>query len=671
MLRCTYYTYGLLAIYSEVSTFTNQIAPALAAGDIIVETQEKEPAKSVLLSSIDDSSSRSSSRSSLAAGSISGCNSNAEEPSYVTPVYNKENSLSQIDVVIGLDFGTTYSGFAYAANVSGDPEIKVFYDWPSKTDEKPYCKTLTGLYYKRAEPGQLECASWGHLARSDYMDQRGSQHGGQGSYFTKFKLLLNKEYLNDPETLAKSIPSPLTATTIITDYLKHIGELALKVVGDYVKEAELGRYSVQWCLTVPSIWDENAKQQMRECLVKAGLVPAGVDAVRVVLEPEAASFHCHQNLLREKRKDVSLHAKDKILVVDVGGGTVDIVVQGLIANGEDQFMVKELTQSSGGLCGGTFVDERFMRFMYKKIGCLDEFLRNDSPSYMSRLLKDWEEIKCAFGRETMFNTETKEINLHAKLAVKWEAYERERGFALKDSSIVELTDQDLKSIFDPVVEKILHLISAQLTQVLDIKAMFVVGGFAESPYLMQRIRARFSGEVLHIKSPPTPGSAVVQGAVALALHPDAIVSRIAKKTYGTNVIMSFDHNLDREDLLKETNGRKYCRNRFDVFVRRGSRVDFDKDVTKEYRPHSDGQTQMRFDLYSSTEVNPRYTDEPTVTKEGEFKVTLPEKFSRRDLMFKFTMYFGRSSIELRAEAQFKHGRGRKVEKLELPVEYYS
>jgi len=77
-----------------------------------------------------------------------------------------------------------------------------------------------------------------------------------------------------------------------------------------------------------------------ECLVKAGLVPAGVDAVRVVLEPEAASFHCHQNLLRVKRNDVSLHAKDKILVIDVGGGgTVDIEVQELIANGEDQFMV--------------------------------------------------------------------------------------------------------------------------------------------------------------------------------------------------------------------------------------------------------------------------------------------------------------------------------------------
>jgi molecular chaperone DnaK (HSP70) len=48
--------------------------------------------------------------------------------------------------------------------------------------------------------------------------------------------------------------------------------------------------------------------------------------VQVVLEPEAASFHCH-HLLRQKHKDLSLHVKDKILVADVGGGTVDIVVQ--------------------------------------------------------------------------------------------------------------------------------------------------------------------------------------------------------------------------------------------------------------------------------------------------------------------------------------------------------
>ena len=578
---------------------------------------------------------------------------------------------SRIDWVIGLDFGTTYSGFAYA-RVSDDPQINVYYDWPRKGNEKPYCKTLTALYYKRTEPGGLECASWGYSARSDFIDHRHhSQHGGLGIYLSKFKLLLHKD-LNDPE-LAKSIPAPLTATSIITDYLKLIGEHALSVVRNHVGDASFRKDSVQWCVTVPSIWDENAKQQMKACMVNAGLVcgeAGGIEAVKVVLEPEAASFHCHQ-ILREDRKDVSLNANDKILVADVGGGTVDIVVQELVGNSH-HYQVRELTESSGGLCGGTFVDESFMRFLSKKVGCLDEFLRKDYPSYKTRLLKDWEEIKCAFGHEMMSNEDTKDITLHNKLAAKWEAYEAERGNPLQDSSVVELREQDLKSIFDPVVDKILELISAQLKQVPDVKVMFIVGGFAGSPYLMQRIRARFSGEITHIVSPPAPGSAIVQGAVSLALLPDAIVSRISKKTYGTSIILPFDHALDPSRLMKVKNGVEYCKNRFDVFVRKGDRVEVNSCVAKNYVPHDHGQTHMTFDLYSSDEQEPRYTEGATVMKEGDFSISLPQNYSEVALpRFDLSMFFGRSHIELRAVGMYSGMEGQKERSMVLPVKYCS
>jgi hypothetical protein len=53
------------------------------------------------------------------------------------------------------------------------------------------------------------------------------------------------------------------------------------------------------------------------------------------------------------------------------------------------------------------------------------------------------------------------------LAEKWEAYEIERGNELDDFSVVEVMEQDLKSIFDPVVDEILELIVAQLIQVPD------------------------------------------------------------------------------------------------------------------------------------------------------------------------------------------------------------
>ena len=608
-------------------------------------------------------------------------NGGAWNSGYIPP---ESSAATKIKWIVGFDFGTTFSGFAYA-KASGPEEISVYYDWPSRTGEKPYCKTLTALFYRRTESGKLECGSWGHLARSDFMGNKGGKAVAAGAphgiYLTKFKLLLKRD-LNDP-ALAASVPAPLTVHSIIVDYLRNIGELALSVIKSHEGDVNFRRDSVQWCVTVPSIWDDHAKQEMKACMVDAGLVSTaagGIDAVKVVLEPEAASFHCHQ-ILRKEHKDVTLNVRDKILVADVGGGTVDIVVQELIETGR-AYRVRELTESSGGLCGGTFVDDSFMRFLSKKIPCLDEFLRKDYPSYRPRLLKDWEDHKCGFGHEMLLNSDTKEITLHHKLAKKWEEYDTSRSGHPHHRSyeVIELTLQDMKAIFDPIVDQILGLIALQLNQVRDIKVMFVVGGFAGSPYLMQRIRERFTPYVGHIVCPQNPGSAICQGAVSLARNPDAIVSRIAKKTYGTSVILRFEHGIDPPQFMKvDADGAQFCRNRFDPFVKKGSRVEVSKGVAKEYIPHSPGQQRIMFDLYSSTEQDPRYTQqdprssESNVRKEGGFAVTLPQGYSKDNMpVFKFTMYFGRSSIELRAEARFRDHEpsGQRAETLELPVAYY-
>ncbi|KAL3682347.1 hypothetical protein R1sor_000369 [Riccia sorocarpa] len=47
---------------------------------------------------------------------------------------------------VGLDFGTTYSGFAYAL-ASDTTSVHEFYDWPGQAamGGKPYCKIETSL----------------------------------------------------------------------------------------------------------------------------------------------------------------------------------------------------------------------------------------------------------------------------------------------------------------------------------------------------------------------------------------------------------------------------------------------------------------------------------------------------------------------------------------------
>ncbi|XP_024391964.1 uncharacterized protein [Physcomitrium patens] len=575
-----------------------------------------------------------------------------EEVSGAVRIPDEVRSTPQNGWVIGLDFGTTFSGFAYA-KVSDPEHIYVHHDWPCMSGGNEYCKTLTGLFYTKTATGELQCTSWGHPARSDYMANRGDS-STRGFYLSKFKLLLKKDL--DVSSLASAIPPSLTVSKIITQYLKHIGEYALSVLRNHDGEVRFSQDSVQWCVTVPSIWDDAAKQQMKVCMMDTGLVScdSGIESVKVVLEPEAASFHCHQ-LMPKQYPKVCLDRCDNILVADIGGGTVDIVVQKLKGIGRD-YKVEELTESSGGLCGGTIVDDYFLRFVSKRIGCPEEFLRLDAQNCRSRFLKDWEEIKRGFGHEMRPTTNT-EISLHRNLAEKWEDYERRRGYPPRKSySEIKLTQQDMMSIFDPVVDEIIKLIAAQLEKVTNIKAIFVVGGFAGSQYLMRQIRARFSRPETHILSPPHPGSAIVKGAVALALNPGVVVARILKRTYGTSLTKRLEPGVDPRHLLKVAiDGSQWCRKRFDIFAKKGTRMEINNCVKKEYAPYKSGQSHIKFDLHSSGDEEPRYTDDPGVVSEGEFTVDLPKNPTHDNVpVYEFSLYFGRSSIELREEAKFPH-----------------
>jgi hypothetical protein len=74
------------------------------------------------------------------------------------------------------------------------------------------------------------------------------------------------------------------------------------------------------------------------------------------------------------------------------------------------------------------------------------------------------------------------------------------------------------SIFEPVIQKILHLIKAQLDNTHETcSAMFLVGDFIESKYLQKRIRQDFSHRVSNISVPSQPMAAVARGAVIYGL----------------------------------------------------------------------------------------------------------------------------------------------------------
>jgi hypothetical protein len=485
-------------------------------------------------------------------------------------------------VVVGLDFGTTYSGYAFA-HKSKPNDIFTFYDWPKAS--RPCWKTISGIYYKPVDScdaggeDQYVCKSWGYPARLQHEKDCGSlrtirDHRQQqaaavdvpvlGTYLTRFKLDLLQVGGDDGAASPSGTiyPPGLTVNRVISDYLREIGRFIMEDLQTHYGK-ELSMESVQWCVTVPSIWDDSAKRKMKQCMADAGLVVgsgggapngssqrqyASPHPLIMVLEPEAASCHC----LRES-EHLNLQKGDKLLVVDIGGGTSDIVEW---VGDDDSYRVREVTRSTGGFCGGTYVDRNFITFMSQKIGCLFEYFQQN-PAYKSDLLNKWEYVKQTFGDPCIIGDDI-ELQLPRKLARAWEDQEREQGLPERESyDEIELSHSEMKAIFDPVVDENLDLIAAQLLHTCDIKVMLVVDDFAGSPYLMTRIKNSFAGEVQRIISPPNPGSAVCKGAVALAMNPGAIISRIARKTYGVETCLAFEEG-DPAEYCTQVGDTKKC-----------------------------------------------------------------------------------------------------------------
>lgn len=581
-------------------------------------------------------------------------------------------------VVVGLDFGTTYSGFAFA-HITEPNQIYTHYDYPKAgAVEKPYCKTLTASYYKKQAGGSLQLQSWGYPARSQYAQDithaARHQHANRipredqllGTYLTRFKLHLARKDMGTSS--AHALPLGLTVELLITDYLREMGALIVTTLQNNY-EAQLSTEVIQWCVTVPSIWDNAAKEVMKNCMRDAGLVFNGVEGsphpLIIVLEPEAASFHCHKALSEQ-----TLEVGDRLLVADIGGGTTDIVVQQVVSTSHHSYEVKELTTSSGGLCGGTYVDMRFMALLHQKIGpCLEDCIKKH-PNIYAQMLKTWEHAKVSFG-DRMSMGESIEINLPRKLASAWEQFDQKRGAPARDSyDELEIFYEEIQTnIFDPVVEQNIGLIAHQLGQVPGgVKFLVVVGGFAASPYLMDRIKRRFSPEVPQIISPPNPGSAVCQGAVALALNPASIASRISKKTYGFSSIEPFETGVDPREFMEDCDGVLKCKNRFKVYIRKGEQVQVDDCKSAVFMPIYHDQKSMVLELLScDDEIEPRYTVGEWVKKEGEVVIDISQDMTlQKARRLKVSLFFGRSSLEIKAEAlNFSAGGARQ---LELPVE---
>ena len=145
------------------------------------------------------------------------------------------------------------------------------------------------------------------------------------------------------DQMSTDLPTGKTIVDVFADFMRYLFHSTRKVFKELEPNGELRwdsiSESIELVLTHPNGWGGPQQAQLRNAAVIAGIVqdtPAGYSRVHFVTEGEASFSFCAANTEAGKnlkvRRTVStqcrfltyLQAGEQALIIDAGGGTIDI-----------------------------------------------------------------------------------------------------------------------------------------------------------------------------------------------------------------------------------------------------------------------------------------------------------------------------------------------------------
>ncbi|XP_077960772.1 heat shock 70 kDa protein 12A isoform X4 [Gasterosteus aculeatus] len=570
-------------------------------------------------------------------------------------------------VVVAIDFGTTSSGYAYA--FTKEPEcIHTMRRWEGGDPGVSNQKTPTTILLTP----DRKFHSFGYAARDFYHDLDPSE-SKQWLYLEKFKMKLHTTAnLSIDTDLHAANGKRVKALDIFAYALAFFKEQALKELSDQTG-IEFDNNDVRWVITVPAIWKMPAKQFMREAAYKSGLVSReNPEQLIIALEPEAASIYCRKLRLHQMVDLGTLTTQngcsptdnvgsgmtqgDRYVVVDCGGGTVDLTVHQIrLPEGH----LKELYKASGGPYGSLGIDYAFEKLLCKIFGqdFIDQF-KIKRPAAWVDLMIAFESRKRAAAPD---RTNPLNINLPFSFI---DYYKKFRGHsvehALRKSNVdfvkwssqgmLRMSPEAMNSLFKPTIDHIIqHLTELfEKPEVSDIKFLFLVGGFAESPLLQQAVQDMLQGRS-RIIIPHDVGLTILKGAVLFGLDPTIIKVRRSPLTYGVGVLNRFVEGKHPPEKLLVKDGTRWCTDVFDTFIAADQSVALGEMVKRSYTPAKPSQQVIVIHVYCSEKEKAGFISEPGVRKCGTLRLDVSGTEStapRREIQT--LMQFG--DTEIRAMA---------------------
>ncbi|XP_047227050.1 heat shock 70 kDa protein 12A-like isoform X2 [Girardinichthys multiradiatus] len=437
----------------------------------------------------------------------------------------------------------------------------------------------------------------------------------------------------------------MKALKVFSDSLRFLKDDALNTINSKAAGMKFNASDFTWVLTVPAIWDVSAKQFMREAATQAGIVTEETqDKLVIALEPEAASVWCKKlpsdGFISENHSKNSLDQRPGIqyILVDCGGGTIDITVHKILKGGA----LKELNKPSGNYLGGQNVDRKFKQFL-REIFCEEvwEEYERKYPRELQKIMYDFTilkqvdedvQISCPFNLAMLAQKNNEMENY----------FDSVQGASWKEGAI-NISRDKLRSFFYESLQGITECLRDVFKKDLSIEYILLVGGYAESKILRQHINDQFS-EQCGILCPFRPQEAILRGAVEFGRNPKIVKSRKSGFTYGLAVLKRFDESKHMGKEKYRADGKEWCKNVFKKLVEEGEDLGWDETREHVLDAVDPDQTEMSVRFFRTERKDPGYVDDWGVDEVGSLKVKLCDPKRSRERKVKVEIKFGSTEI---------------------------
>ncbi|KAG0293105.1 hypothetical protein BGZ96_003328 [Linnemannia gamsii] len=379
----------------------------------------------------------------------------------------KKKSRKVSGIVVGIDFGNTFTGVSYAHQ--NDGEMIDVVKWPKSSSA--YSKVPTVNLYN-SETDVRELTEWGSSAVASYRRSKGDR-----TLISDYKL----QFFDHGRRAV--LKHGLFLTDVMTHYLRGLHEYLMEEINKAQVVAKSGTVSMHYCVTVPKSWSKHTHGLILRCYVDASIIPQ-IRAPNVVIisEAEAAAAYCREHCVETD----SLEDGDLFMICDAGGRTTQITVFRV----DDSLGVRQfeyLSSSYAEDCGSTMLDQKFKELVLKRLSGLDLDARPQRQKALESLLDGFTEIK------SLFDARAKEEIKHLPVPMGLDIYELNPTPDWMDDDFMAISGQELcDKVFDPVIEWIVDLILEQAQEHPRIFAgLFLVGGFGSNKYLFHRLKETF------------------------------------------------------------------------------------------------------------------------------------------------------------------------------------